>query len=202
MSSRELVPPRTLIDLAALSSKRRAGLTDALLILAFSGLVAVGARVEVALPFTPVPITGQTFAALFTGAVLGSRRGALAMLAYLAEGAIGLPVFAGGGAGVAHLLGPTAGYLLAFPIAVALVGWLAERGWDRRPRGAALAMLLGSQIILLCGALWLARYVGGLAPAFAKGVLPFLPGEAVKVALAALLLPGGWALAGRRRDLP
>ncbi len=199
MRALEIAPPRTLTDALLPRSAAQAWLTDVLLILVFSGFVAACAQVAIPLPFTPVPITGQTFAVLFTGAVLGSRRGALALLLYLAEGALGLPVFAGGAAGVARFLGPTGGYLIAYPIAAGLVGWLAERGWDRRPYGAALAMFLGSQVIFVLGVLWLSRFVGGLWPAFLQGMVPFLPGDVVKVALAAVLLPGGWALVRRVR---
>ena len=195
----ELAPPQTLTDV--LVPRRTAAparwLTDAVLVLLFSGLIAACAQVSIPLPFTPVPITGQTFAVLFTGAVLGSRRGTLAVLLYLAEGALGLPVFSAGTAGAARFLGPTGGYLVAYPLAAGLVGWLAERGWDRRPRRAALAMLLGSLVILGLGVLWLAPFVGGLGPAFVQGVLPFVPGDVFKAVLAALLLPGGWRLAGR-----
>jgi biotin transport system substrate-specific component len=119
------------------------------------------------------------------------------MLLYLAEGAAGLPVFAGGAYGVAKFFGPTAGYLIAYPLAALLVGYLAERGWDRKPHGAALTMLLGSSVILTMGGLWLSRFVGGLGTAFLQGVLPFLPGDVVKIGLAAALLPGGWAFVKR-----
>jgi biotin transport system substrate-specific component len=189
--------PRTLAD--ALLPGRRANsiARDALLILLGSALVAACAQIAIPLPFTPVPITGQTFAVLLTGMALGSRRGCLAMLLYLAEGAAGLPVFAGGAYGVAKFLGPTAGYLFAYPLAALLVGLLAEHGWDRKPAGAALTMLLGSSVILTLGCLWLSRFVGGLGTALLQGVLPFLPGDVVKVGLAAAALPGGWALVKR-----
>lgn len=176
------------------------GLLDALLIVLFSGIVALSAQVAIPLPFTPVPITGQTFGVLFTGAVLGSRKGALALLLYLLEGAAGLPVFAPGGAiGWPRLLGPTAGYLWAYPFAAGMVGWLAERGWDRRLPRSAVAMLLGNLIIWAFGVAWLTRFVGGPGNALLTGLLPFLPGDLLKIALAALLLPGSWALVRRLR---
>src|SRR5918998_2297795 len=122
---------------------------SALLVAGFSLLTALAAQVVVPLPFTPVPLTGQTFAVLLTGALLGSRLGALALLAYLAEGAAGLPFFSAGHGGAAHLLfAPTAGYLLAYPVAAFVTGWLAERGWDRRYLSAAAAMALGSFVVL------------------------------------------------------
>lgn len=171
-----------------------------ILIIAFSLLTALAAQVVIPLPWTPVPITGQTFAVLLTGALLGSRLGALAMFAYLIEGASGLPFFYGGGSGVAHLLfSPTSGYLLAYPVAAFVVGLLAERGWDRRFLTAAAAMVVGSIVILLSGWAWLARFVGP-APAFEGGVAPFLIGDLLKIALAAAVLPSGWALLRRRNE--
>jgi biotin transport system substrate-specific component len=170
---------------------------SALLVLGFSLLTAAAAQVAVPLPFTPVPLTGQTFAVLLTGALLGPRLGALAMLAYLAEGAAGLPFFRGGAGGVGHLSGPTAGYLFAFPAAAYVTGALAERGWDRRFLTAAAAMALGSFVILACGWAWLALMFRGGAEAFRLGVAPFLPGDVLKVALAAAALPSGWALLRR-----
>lgn len=169
---------------------------SALVVVGFSLLTALAAQVVVPLPFTPVPLTGQTFAVLLTGALLGPRLGALAMLAYLAEGAAGLPFFRGGAGGVGHLSGATAGYLVAFPVAAYVTGYLAERGWDRRFLTAAAAMALGSVVILVSGWAWLALALGG-AQAFRLGVAPFLPGDVVKIALAAAVLPSGWALLRR-----
>lgn len=168
------------------------------LIIAFSLLTALAAQVAIPLPWTPVPLTGQTFAVLLTGALLGSRLGALAMLAYLIEGASGLPFFAAGGSGLQRLLlSPTSGYLLSYPAAAFVVGFLAERGWDRRFVTAAAAMGLGSIIILLSGWAWLVSFVGP-AGAWAAGVAPFLIGDVIKIALAAAVLPSGWALLKRK----
>src|SRR5919205_2056036 len=150
---------------------------SAALVLGFSLLTALAAQVVVPLPWTPVPLTGQTFAVLLTGALLGPRLGALAMLAYLAEGAAGLPFFRGGAGGVGHLSGPTAGYLFAFPAAAYVTGVLAERGWDRRFVSAAAAMALGSLAILAGGWAWLAVFYRTATEAFAAGVLPFLAGD-------------------------
>jgi biotin transport system substrate-specific component len=152
--------------------------------------------VAIPLPFSPVPVTGQTLAVLLVGALLGSRRGSLAVLAYIAQGLAGLPVFAGGALGMARLLGPTGGYLVGFVAAAFLVGLLAERGWDRRVLTTAAAMMLGNLVIYAIGALWLAPFVGGPEQALATGVLPFIPGDLVKIAAAALLLPAGWKLLG------
>ncbi|HST51079.1 MAG TPA: biotin transporter BioY [Pyrinomonadaceae bacterium] len=170
------------------------------LVFAFSLFVALAAQVAVRLPWTPVPITAQTFAVLLAGALLGSRLGALALLAYLAEGAAGLPFFSGGAGGAQYLfLSPTAGYLLAFPAAAFVTGYLAERGWDRRPLTAASALALGSLVILAGGWGWLALQTGSAARAFAFGVAPFVVGDVIKIALASAALPLGWKLL-RRRD--
>ena len=173
---------------------------DTLLVLAFSLVTALSAQIAVPLPFSPVPLTGQTFGVLLTGALLGPRLGALALLLYLAEGACGLPFFAGGTFGFARFAGPTGGYLAAYPLAAALVGWLAARGWDRRPLTMLAVMLLGSLVIFSLGAAWLAYFVGGASHALMLGVLPFLPGDAIKALLAAGLLPLGWKWIGRKHE--
>lgn len=181
----------TYADILRPAAKRHALVYDAALILGGSLFIALSARVALHLPFSPVPITGQTFAVLLTGALLGSRRGALSLLAYLAEGLAGLPVFSAGRAGLAHLLGPTGGYLLGFVAAAWLTGRLAERGWDRRPLTAALAMLAGNVALYLPGLAWLAAFVGP-AKAPALGLYPFIVGDLLKIALATALLPAGW----------
>lgn len=187
---------------------------DGILIIMGSLLMALCAQIRIELPFTPVPITGQTLGVYLIGALYGPRLGALTLLAYLGQGLLGLPVFAGGTsawspssiAGLPVIIGPTAGYLFAFPIAAAAVGYLAHRGWDRRVRTAIPAMLVGELIILTLGFSWLAIATAlltgraDLAALLGAAVLPFLPGAAVKIGLAALALPGGWWLLGERRD--
>jgi biotin transport system substrate-specific component len=188
---------RTLILPGVGFEARRLG-RDVALMAGFSLLTAVSARFAMPLPFTPVPLTGQTFAVLLTGALLGGWRGWGAMLIYLVEGLAGLPVFAGNAPvhpGLGPLLGPTGGYLFAFPLAALIVGLLAERGWDRTPARALAAMAIGSLVIYALGAGWLSLFYGPLA-AIEKGILPFLPGDALKAALAASLLPLGWRLTG------
>lgn len=168
------------------------------LVVAFSLFIALSAQVVIPLPFTPVPVTLQTFAVLLTGALLGSRLGAAAVVAYLVEGALGLPFFRGANGGWLYLtLAPTAGYLLAFPLAAFLTGWLAERGWDRKFLTAAAAIGLGSVVILFGGWLGLLRFYS-TEQAFALGVAPFIIGDIVKIALAAAALPSGWALLKRK----
>ena len=174
--------------LAPLDSVRSAGL-----VIVFSLFIAACA--QFAIHIGPIPITGQTFAVLLTGALLGSRLGAAAVIAYLIEGALGLPFFAGGGAGLVRFLGPTAGYLVAFPAAAFIVGAFAEHGWDKRYPTAVAAMAMGSLIIFLGGWAWYA-ILTNTAPvaAFKIAVLPFLLGDVVKIALGAAVLPTGWAL--------
>ena len=185
--------PLTLADVAA---PRSSALTNVLLVVAASLVTAGAAQLEIRLPWTPVPVTGQTFAVLLLGAVLGARRAFLAMCLYLAEGAAGLPFFAGGAGGFAKLLGPTGGYLIAFPFAASLTGLLAERGWDRRPLSMFAAMLLGSSIIFMLGLAQLSDFVPSGA-LLASGLLPFIPGDIVKSALAAGVFPALWKLVSR-----
>src|SRR5713226_4375817 len=177
------------VALAPLDVVRQVGL-----VIGFSLLTAVAAQVVI--PIGPIPITGQTFAVLLTGALLGSRLGALAIIAYLIEGASGLPFFAGGHFGLAHLVGPTGGYLIAFPAAAFVTGAFAEHGWDKRFFTAAAAMAIGSVLILLSGWAWLSFF---RSPTFAfqAGVKPFIIGDIVKILLAAAVLPSGWALLRR-----
>lgn len=166
---------------------------ELLLLIGATLMIALSAQVSIHLWFTPVPITGQTFAVLLVGTLLGSKRGAAALLTYLAEGLAGMPVFANGTSGWAILSGPTGGYLVGFVAAAFVTGWLAERGWDRRVWTTALAMLIGNIVIYACGLTWLAKFVG-TANVLEAGLTPFLTGDALKIALAAGLLPGGWKL--------
>jgi len=165
------------------------------LVLSGSALIALAAQVRIPLPFSPVPVTGQTFAVLLVAAALG-RLGLWSVIAYLIEGAAGLPVFAGGTFGVATIVGPTGGYLIGFALAAALVGSAAERGWDRHLATALAAMLLGEVAIYACGLAWLARFPLPV-PLVEAGLLPFIPGDVVKMVLAALALPSAWRLVRR-----
>lgn len=190
-----IAPGSTLVDyiVPARSSRAMNLLRDGLLVIGFAVVIAATSRLEIHLPFTPVPITLQTLFVLLTGAALGSKRGAMATLAYLAAGAAGLPVFSGGAAGIAPLLGFTAGYLWAFPIAAFVVGWLCERRLDRSFWTSAVAMLPGSLIIYAVGVSWLAVVAHlNLYQAFVAGMLPFIPGDLLKLLVAALLLPVAW----------
>ena len=198
MSSLVSRPHTTLADVLS-PRQQRSWLLDVVLVVLFSAFVALTAQVEI--PLWPVPLTLQTLGVLFTGAVLGSQRGALALLLYLTEGALGLPVFAGGASGVGYMLGPTGGYLVGFVVAAGAVGWLAQRGWDRRLVWAAVAMVIGNVIIYVCGVAWLTVFLGDLWGALVKGMLLFVVGDLIKIAVAALTLPGGWKLARRRDSL-
>jgi biotin transport system substrate-specific component len=181
------------LTLADLAIPRAGTMHNVLLVLGAGLVTALAARIAVPLPWSPVPLTGQTFAVLLSGAVLGSRRGALAQALYVAQGALGLPVFAAGAAGLG---GPTTGYLVAFPLAAFVTGALAERGWDRRFPTTVAAMLLGSAAIFAGGLAGLSLVVPR-AQLLAAGLLPFVPGDVVKSLLAALVFPRLWSLARR-----
>ena len=176
------------VALAPLDIVRQVGL-----VIGFSFLTAAAAQVVI--PVGPIPITGSTFAVLLTGALLGSRLGAMAMIAYLIEGASGLPFFAGFHGGLLHLMGPTGGYLIAFPAAAYVTGAFAENGWDRRFLTAAAAMAIGSAIIMLSGWAWFSVLMrtSPLLTAYAT-VIKFIPGDIIKISLAAAVLPSGWKL--------
>lgn len=166
-----------------------------------SGILMLTVSSWGSIPMVPVPMTLQTLAVLLIGAMYGWRLGSLTVLTWLALGALGLPVFAGGAGGVARLLGPTGGYLVAFPVAAALTGWLAERGWNGgRPALALAAMVVGHALCLLVGGAWLATTVG-VHKAVAVGVLPFLPGAAIKSGLGALVLMAVGSLVRRRSPI-
>lgn len=196
-----LAPPArvTLLDLLERSRTR-----DAIAVVGFALLTALAAQISIPLGFTPVPLTGQTFAVLLAGGVLGSRRGALSMGLYVVLGAVGLPFYADGEGGWTAATGATAGYLVGFVLAAFVVGLLAERGQDRRLSTSIPAFLAGTAIIYACGAGWLAYDLGlpltagpGEPSAIAFGVAPFLVGDLIKALLAGVLLPATWALIER-----
>lgn len=166
-----------------------------LVVLAGAAFIALSARIQV--PMWPVPMTMQTLAVLMVAMAFGARIGLATVTLYLLQGAVGLPVFAAGG-GLAYFAGPTAGYLWAFLVVAAVVGWLAERGFTRSVAGAFVTAIIGSAIIYVIGAGWLAIMVSA-DTAIASGVLPFILGDLVKSALAAILLPTAWTfLSGTR----
>ncbi len=176
------------VALAPLDLVRQVGL-----VIGFSLLTALAAQVVI--PIGPIPVTGQTFVVLLTGALLGSRLGAMAMIAYLIEGASGLPFFQSGHFGLLYLMGPTGGYLIAFPAAAYVTGAFAEHGWDRRFLTAAAAMAIGSAIIMLSGWAWFSvvMHTSPMLTLYAT-VIKFIPGDIIKILLAAAMLPSGWKL--------
>jgi biotin transport system substrate-specific component len=169
-----------------------------------TALTAAAAQVSVHLPFTPVPFTLQPMVVLLGGAALGSRLGMSSQILYLLAGIAGLPVFAASAVlpqGPLRLLGPTGGYLMAYPFAAFATGWLAERGFDRRYLTSVVAMAAGLALIFTGGVLWLAFFASpvpaGLRVAVSTGVIPFIPADIFKLFVAAAVLPGIWKLTGR-----
>jgi biotin transport system substrate-specific component len=172
-------------------------LRNGALVLGGSAIIAIAA--QIAVPMFPVPMTLQTLAILALGLALGARLGVATMLAYLAEGAAGLPVFAKGGAGLAYMAGPTAGFLIGFVLMIWIVGAASDRGWTRSFIGAALAALVAAAVLYLPGLAWPAVVLGKSIPDLMTGwALPFLAGDFVKAVLAALIITGGWAALRRR----
>ncbi|MGB0113025.1 MAG: biotin transporter BioY [Ilumatobacteraceae bacterium] len=193
--------PSTLLDLLDRSRVR-----DAVAVVGFALFTALAAQITIPLGFTPVPFTGQTFAVLLAGGVLGSRRGGLSMMLYVALGAIGLPFYSNGDGGWTAATGATAGYLVGFVAAAFIVGLMAERGQDRKLSTSIPAFLAGSLTIYLFGAGWLAHDLGlpltaaaGEPSAVSLGVAPFLVGDVFKALLAGALLPAAWALVDDER---
>ena len=187
----------TYADVLRPSVKRYALLYDFVIILFGSLFIALSSQLAINLPFSPVPITAQTLAVLLMGIILGSRRGGLCLLMYLSAGGIGLPVFANGASGLVYMFGPTGGYLMGFLIAAFVIGWLAERGWDKRIVTTFFAMFIGNVIIYLFGLSWLSFFTG-IDKVFALGLYPFVIGDILKIILAIIFLPLGWKLLGKR----
>jgi biotin transport system substrate-specific component len=175
------------------SMKIYAGLYDIVLIIGGSLLIAASTQLKIFLPFSPVPITGQTFAVLMVAALFGAWRGSLSVLLYIMMGMTGVGIFALGG-GFSILLGPTGGYLVGFVVAAYITGLLAERGWDRRIETTILAMAFGNIILYFFGLLWLCCLMGFSKNVLMVGLYPFIIGDLLKIALAAFLLPSGWKL--------
>jgi len=173
---------------------------DVLLVLAGTAFVALAAQVSVELPFTPVPITGQTFAVLLVGASLGALLAFASLGLYLFVGALGAPIYADGAHGWAVLTGPTGGYVAGFVLAAVVSGYLAQRRWDRRFSSAVAAMLTGNVVIYAAGLPWLAvDQTLGFEGTLEAGLYPFVVGDLLKLYLAGALLPGAWRLVERMR---
>ncbi|OGO54853.1 MAG: hypothetical protein A2Z32_10495 [Chloroflexi bacterium RBG_16_69_14] len=174
---------------------------DVALVVAGALFIYLTSRIVIPVPGTPVPITGQTFGVLLVGGALGFRRGLIAVALYVLLGVIGLPFFAEGKGGLSVILGVRGGYLIGFIAAGAVVGRLAELGWDRRIGGALGAMLVGSVVIYAIALPWLKVVTGwSVDETIQKGLMPFLLGDALKLVLAAVLFPAAWWIVGRRPD--
>jgi len=158
-------------------------------VLIASWLIAISAQTAVQLPFSPIPITGQTLAVLLTGMILGKRKGTAAVILYLLQGAAGIPVFAGGKSGIAALFGPTGGYLVGFLAAVYVVGMLSELRENKSPLYSTLVLIIGNVVIYMFGLIWLVKFVGE-SQALQLGMLPFLVGDGLKIILGVLVLAG------------
>ena len=191
----------TVADVFRPGRRELAWMYDIALIMCGSFVIAVSAQLSV--PVWPVPLTGQTFAVLLIGMLLGPWRGAICVLTYLAEGAAGLPVFASGNGGLAYMFGTTGGYLIGFVLAAFVAGSMARLGWDRNFPTTIFAMLLGNLCIYALGLAWLVlllwagRVDSSLTGILVKGLFVFIPGDIVKAVLAAVLLPSGWKLLRR-----
>jgi biotin transport system substrate-specific component len=192
MSSTALVP-----SLVHPRNRVAALVADLVLVAIGIGVIALSAQVSIPLPHTPVPLTGQTFAVLLVGGAYGATRASATLAGYLLVGGLGYGVFASHGSGwdVLRFSSATGGYLVGMLVAAALVGWLADRGWDRRAARSLPAMLLGNVVIYAFGATWLAHAFHLTAgQAWDAGVKDFLVGDAIKILLAAGLLPAAWKL--------
>lgn len=171
-----------------------------------SALLTLSAKVQI--PFWPVPMTMQTYAVAVLAMAYGMRLGALTVALYLTEGVVGLPVFSGGG-GLAYALGPTGGFLVGFMVAAVVLGWLAERGWDRSFATSLAAMVMAEILIFALGSLWLAHILAGakglvfsqaFTLAVTLGVVPFLYGDLLKILLGTLTLPMIWYALNRWKE--
>jgi biotin transport system substrate-specific component len=190
----------TAVTLRTAALPRAGLLADSVFIAAGAALIALSAQISIPLPFTPVPITGQTFAVLLVGASLGALCGGASAVLYVCLGIVGIPVYADGTHGWAQLTSATGGYLIGFVLAAIVTGLLAERRWDRRFSSAIGAMLTGSVVIYLCGLTWLAHELGtGLTKTLELGLYPFVPGDLFKLYVAAAALPLAWRFIGRPR---
>ena len=184
-----------------LGERLNARARDVALVVAGALFIYLTSKVVIPVAGSPVPITGQTFGVLLVGGALGLRRGAVAVALYVLLGVVGLPFFAEGKGGLTIIWGATGGYLIGFILAGAVVGRLAELGWDRKIGGALGAMVVGSAVIYAIGLPWL-KVVTGMTveETIAAGLTPFLIGDTIKIILAAVLFPAAWWIVGRRPD--
>ena len=170
-------------------------LYNGITIIGASALISLCAQLSIIISVSPVPVTLQTLAVLLIGAALGPRRGVAAVIVYLTEGCVGLPVFSHASSGVAHLFGPTGGYLAGFLAMAYVTGTLAQRQWDRNFFFNAGAMLAGNAVLYIVALPWLALFTGA-GRVLAAGLYPFICGDLVKLIVASLLLPSAWKIIG------
>ena len=192
MTNNSQISATPLLQTIAAGRLSDAGLTMAhkvALVIGASILLALSAHIKV--PFYPVPVTMQTMLVLLIGMTFGSRLGFATILAYLAQGAVGLPVFAGG-AGLAYMAGPTGGYLFGFAVAAFATGLLAEKGWGKSYATTAAAMVIGNLVIYACGVTYLSSIVGSFDKAIQFGLAPFIWGDLLKIVIATAILPMAW----------
>ena len=169
-------------------------------ILSFTGSALIALCAQVSVPFYPVPVTMQTFAVILIGLTYGWRLGGITVALYLIEGSIGLPVFAGGKGGMIVLMGPTAGYLYGFFLAAVVCGWFTEKGFDRSYLKLIVPLLAGNLLLYTSGLIWLGNFIGWDKPVLELGLYPFIPGDLMKIALVAVLLPTVWKYVERMKQ--
>ncbi len=169
-------------------------------ILSFTGSALIALCAQVSVPFYPVPVTMQTFAVILIGLTYGWRLGGITVALYLIEGSIGLPVFAGGKGGMIVMMGPTAGYLYGFFLAAVACGWFTERGFDRSYLKLIVPLLAGNVLLYTSGLIWLGNFIGWDKPVLELGLYPFIPGDLLKIALVAVLLPTVWKYVERMKQ--
>ena len=169
-------------------------------ILSFTGSALIALCAQVSVPFYPVPVTMQTFAVILIGLTYGWRLGGITVALYLIEGSIGLPVFAGGKGGMIVMMGPTAGYLFGFFLAAVACGWFTERGFDRSYLKLIVPLLVGNVLLYTSGLIWLGNFIGWDKPFLDLGLYPFILGDLLKIALAAVLLPTVWKYFDRMKQ--
>lgn len=193
---------KVLIDTFANNEGAMRRAKQAIMVILGVAVLALTAKMQFFIPGNPVPVTLTTFAVLTIGAGYGARLGALTIAGYLAIGAMGFDVFAGSSAekaGLVYMMGGTGGYLVGYMLAALALGVAARKGWDRNVVTMGLAMLVGSALIYIPGLLWLHQFASGWEQTLAWGITPFLIGDALKLALAALIVPALWKLIGNAR---
>jgi biotin transport system substrate-specific component len=161
------------------------------LVISGSILIALLSQLSVILPFSPVPLTGQTFGVFLIAVLFGAKRSAATMMTYLTEGLCGLPVFSKAGFGVAHLIGPSGGYLIGFLLAVYFIGYLSDRGYSKNFYKMSLMLIAGNLLIYICGCAWLSVFLG-IKKAIICGAVPFIAGDLIKIMLISGFIPASW----------